>query len=886
LHSRYLKIEAVGVVATSSFVWRDMVAYKPLGLTDHILWVTDMTQTGKPALLGYPPWIDMDNKTALPNPPQNPLTINSGQTDVFKLGDFLPVHFEGPMRFDAGVEFRGDNADGPPASGQPKNSAWGSIQDDLIEGPQGYSTDDAWRPTGGGYDRGDLFEANGIIEDSRGTDGSNASIPAQSATVNIISNGTSTSNTIWATNDSTAPPYAAFNNYGGYVLGNLRSDNSTQSGTMDTLKAPDILAVDPNSHMPPRYYALTRDSGPVIKNPTTNETANIGRYGHGKGIYIDNTGDLQFFNNDGTHDLQALQDDWMGNLSNNDPRVGDSGWNATHTMYVPRGVEITLYDTEDEALEGGALSAVTALTPPTLTPSQVWWPGHQTGQPGIRLTRHDHRWMVADPTNPGSLDDDSGTNVMYVDYPPAGNQVIYAEGNVRIHGILPPDPNAGGKYNLTVVSGGTIYVDGQILSPQDVAGRATGSNGIADAVPDEQNSYIALLALDCVVVNPTQIVPALTQGMVTSAPDDATAPLTSAQHWELRPGLGGSVYSNWMFGEPPTSDGMPAGSSNQVDPINLVPYHTGQDPGPAGMTLSLYNDKDGAWGTYDFDPTTGSAVLNGFLFAPPGAFATGGGPNISNVFAPQWLPSGNTTPILGPTIWPLAGQGTKAPPAPLTEYVSPNPGDTNGVAFEYLDPGSINVLNGTNLTHLGGAGGTDYWLKKFKIEELDPVLSSSTMPIPKAAVHAKINALMYAENGCFFVIPPPLFDANAAGDATQGSAAPDPADRFRRLNYDIEILGAITEDFQAPPAAWGMWQDQAAYPQYIPGTGGGTPTLAWGTIEYIYDETMLASRVEPPTQLTSANIRYGTQAPSAPGTNLPKFPLLPACPGLIYQGAG
>jgi hypothetical protein len=273
------------------------------------------------------------------------------------------------------------------------------------------------------------------------------------------------------------------------------------------------------------------------------------------------------------------------------------------------------------------------------------------------------------------------------------------------------------------------------------------------------------------------------------------------------------------------------------------------------------------------------------LFAPPGAFASGGGPNISNALSPQWAPSALSTPPVAPNTWPLGGAGLKPPPAPLSEYLSPNPGDTNGLAFEYLDPGLINVLSNNNMTHLGGAGGTDYWLKKFKIEELDPVLSTTSMLIPKAAVHAKINALMYAENGCFFVIPPPLFDPNATGDATN-SGLPNPADRFRRLNYDIEIRGAITEDFHASPAAWGMWQDQAAYPQYFKDPSSNNTLLAWGTIDYIYDETMLASRVEPPTQLTGTNIRYGTEAPSAPGTNLPKFPLLPACPGLIYQGSG
>lgn len=844
VRSKYLKIECVGVVAGTTFVWKPLVAYKAIGLTDHVLWVTDKAHTGRPALLGFGPWTDLDNSGSL--------DINASQTDATKVGDFLVSHFEGPMRFNCPVELRGDNAGAPPTAPANKDAALASTQIDLWTAPRDYTDVFAWRPDGGGYLRDDFFQAFSITEDTMGTDAAGASIPGQSTTANIWGASLAAPDrveTIW---DSSSPN---FDTYGGRVRDNDRSNNPDRNAVVDTLNAPDLFARDPATGQS-RYYSLTRDSGAVVQNTTSNETVNVGRYGHGRGIYVDNLADLQFVNNDATHDLDTLMQDWLGNMANNDPRIGDSGWNATHTMYVPRGLEITLYNSEFAALDNGRLTPVTAASPGALQPNEVWWPGHVAGEPGIKLVRRDQRWRIADPATPATLGDDSGVNVMYVDYPPAGNQVILAEGNVRIKGSLPrDDPSkytpaatlATGKYNLTVVSGGTIYVEGQILSPQDVEGRYTAAKSAG--CPDEENSYLALLAHDCVALNPTQIVPVLTEGAVTAAPDDSASPLTSAQHWELRPTLGGDVYSRWTFGEPPTNTGLLTGAFTP-DPINLVPYHTGEDPGPSAFKLSMFNSADNTTGWYDFNPVAAGGPLFAFLFAPTGSIPAAA--NVSDYLSPLWL-----------TNSPLPLNGLKAPQAPLTQYISITPGDTNLFGFYYQDPTT-------------GMGGTNYWLKKFKIEELD-----QSWGYPKGAVHAKVNALMYAQEGCFFIIPGPLFDETAQGQTVAG--APRPADRFRRFNYDLEIRGAITENFHASPAAWREWQDHWAVPQYF--NDGGNPALAWGTIRYRYDETMLASRAEPATVMNGTT-RYGGEAPTAAATNLPKLPLLPTCPGLLYRGAG
>ncbi len=861
--SKYLKIESVGIVAGTTFVFRPLVAYKALGLTDHILWVTDRSHSGRPALLGFAPWLDLDYNAQL--------DVNGGQTNVDRLGDFLPLHFEGPMRFNCPVELRGDNADGPPSVGSPKNEGWGSTQIDLLVGAQDYSNVFDWLPWGGGYLRDDRFIALGIDDGSTAVDASGGVIPAQGATVNIQEGGATNSYSIWPSDNPN------FDTHGGRVLDNKRSDNPNRDAAVEDLKAPDIFAKDPATGQS-RYHALTRDSGPVVKNTITSETVHTGRYGHGPGVYIDNFGDVQFFNSDGTHDLQALTEDFLGNLSNNDPRIGDSGWNATRTMYTARGVEVTLYNSETATLDYGALTPVTDLSPTLASlqppagggPAPVWWPGHVAGQPGIKLARHDQRWKIADPNTPDRLGDDSGVNVMCIDYPPAGNQVIFAEGNVRIKGILPQDASASGRYSLTVVSGGTIYVEGQILSPQDVEGRYTVAK--STGCRDEENSYIALLARDCVVVNPTQLVPVLTQGMVTAAADDSAAPLTSAQHWELSPTLAGFISSYWWFGAPPTADGRPTGTP---DVISLMPYQTGEDPGPSAVALSLYNSADNAWANYDFSQGAGDPVPwppgspQKFFFLPPATLTPSGllprVPNATEVLSPLWAPFLSS---LNPTLpWQLNGG---SPDYISAARAGDRPGDLNGLSFRYADPGL-------------GFNGTNYWLKKFRLEALD-----GDTGLPKGTVHARVSALMYAQDGCFFVIPAPLFDGRSALEVGLNPADPVSVSaymaRFRRLNYDLEIRGAVTENYHADPAAWRQWQDHWAFPQYF--DNAGTPVLAWGTISYRYDATMLASRVAPQTQLSGTYVRYAGEAPTNAGANLSKLPLLPTCPGLIYRGTG
>lgn len=793
--SGYIKIEAVGVVAGRVAVQRPLVAYKPIGLTDYLIWVTDKTNTGKPAYFGVEPWIDFDASGSI--------DIHGLGGSIDAQGEFLVSYFDGPIRVNTHLELVGGNLSGSPLSGSPLDPEQASNQFILTTTPV----------PPGGYLRFDRLEVRyGISDPARGVP-AGVTVPGQTsaARAQYWSAGTiqvDPGATVWPSDDP------SFTTYQGLVLdGGEGMDSTGQARFVKALSAPDLLAPDPATGMD-RYRALTRDSGSLVTTPS-GETIYSGELGHGEGMYIDNYDEVQFQRSDGSHDLDSLLQDWLQQIPEGDPRAADSGWNALYTLYVPPGVEIDLFDTEAAAMAAAGVTSTTNIVtdpanPPT-SPAQMWWPYHQAGEPGIRLIRHDKHWPCVDGT-------DSGLNVMFIDYPRWPNAVIFAEGNVRIRGVLPPaarnpDGTLRRDYNLTVVSAATIYIDGQILSPQDVD----------PTIPDEDVSKIALLARDHVCLNTTMIVPQLTSGLVPAAPDDPANPDPDRLHWALAPGAG-YLWTRWMFGRPPAGQ------------VQLYVQHSAADPGPSGVGMNIYDTGTGSMEPYDFDP--GAATWYVYTLAPVGVPFPGPG---SNAIAPTWETAA----------WRIAS------------YISGNVGVSNALSFFHRDPQLA-------------PGSTDYWVKRFKIQELRNYgTAGSPVWLPIGSIHARVNALIYAERGCWFIIPGSYYDPEATGPA---------AANFRRYNYEITIRGAITENYTAPPEAVREWAEKCAYPSdWFQQAGSWYPS--WGTVRYEYDESLRAGRDQPAGQvLPGDNVRRSAGDPTSPAWNLPRLPVLPVSPSLIYFG--
>lgn len=848
--SNALRIVSIGRSVEQSNVFRRLEAYKPLGLTDHMVWITNQGGGAGQATMGIRPNVD----------------LNASQS--FEAGETLYSHILGPVRSAASLNWLGDEVDGE-----------ASTRFHLYTRPR----DDE------GYFRSDkIFAQRGLLALDELP--SPAPVPAPTrATVSV---------------DGAAPEPLPERLDPDAPAGSLPDRVAVGTQGMPELQPVELNPVDPVTGKS-RYQALTRDSGVVVRATRSDsdhgvavgDPVNIGMYGHGPGMYIDNVTDIQFMGPDGQSNLAALMNDWLRSPLGQGYVGSATGWDATFTTYTPPGVEIEFFPTE-AAVEATATGGVAPGDDPTAVGvGQLWWPRHRVGAPGIKITRHDGRWRRADFDGAAwSVGGDSGRNVMVIDYPAYPQQVIFAEGNVRVKGILPardrsiPDGPLDRSFDVTVVSNATIYIDGQLMTAQDVHGRRAGTNIASNEILDEDTAKVALLAKDHMCLNPTQIVPQLTAGLVTAAADDEANPSITDQHWELYPNSGGGVYSQWRFGWPDAdrnNDGygegspgsLPLVSSGADVHVNFVPIHAAADPGPSGMGMTAYNETAGNTQAYSFIAGAGLDPWT-FIFVPPGALlgsVAGQRERISQAIAPNWQVPGSTPAFdFANPVQPFNLTGLNAA---ATTYISRDIGQANTVSVFQRDPEM-------------GTGASAYLIKKWKIEEcVNDADLGFQIPLPTA--HARVNALMLAQRGAWFVIPGTYFDPTAGtdpgydalygGDATTVSALDSLyAARFRRYNYEIVVRGAITQNYTAPLEAQQTWMTRWAFPLYS-GIGTGTLELAWGSIRYEFDERLRMARDQSPAEINT-NVRRSPSDPDNVQGYLPKLPCLPASPTLIYVG--
>ena len=846
-----IRIVSIGRAVEESNVFRRLLAYKPIGLTDHMWWITNRSGQSRYAFFGLRPYAD--------------LIYNRSNPQVETTDDViqeLATTISGPVRVESPLQWVGQPISDPDDPAAMRASLLFNLRT-IPASDEGYLRNDAVQGLSGLY----YYDET---DPSLNSDGAAVAVNDE-APVEL--------------EDMLAP---GMQSAAERVL--VGADN------VAVLEAPDIEAVEENTGIM-RYRALTRDSGTIVRADVADprngvrvgDAVNTGLYGQGRGIYIDNSDDLQFVGADGKSQLDLLEQDWLQRLS--DARYSrDSGWNALYTTYTPPGVEIEFFHSEEAVLATSTTG--TYSDTPSDNPGVLWWPNHVDGEPGIKITRYDRRWRRADP---GHVGEDSGRNVIVLDYPQFANQVIMAEGNVRVSGILPPAlrqaPDGEGRevllrdYNVTLVSMGTIYIDGQLLTPQDLYGRSpshvVGPRGATDPVQDEDNSHVALLARDAVCLNPTQLVPQMTSGMVAAAADDPANPAMSEQHWELYPDSGSRAFSLWRFGRPSDPGNDYAGVR-----VNLVALHTGADPGPSGMGMTVYNySQPTPAQPYPFAGAGASWDPYTFIFVPPGALlphvnAPAPRPFASTAIAPNWQLPGSTPyyqfPRSGGRDWPDM-------PFNITDYVDTAPGARNAVALSHRDPQI-------------GAGSTPYWLKKWKIEEATwRDVNGYSVPgfwFPRGAINARVNALIYAQRGSWFVIPGDYFIPGAGALDFDGDGQIDPIEclyssRFRRYNYNITVRGTITAERTASLDAVQDWSMKWAYPEYS--DTSGRLTLRWGTISYEFEERFRMNRDQALTSLSGPDNNIRGPSPTAtatysPASNLPKLPCLPVSPTLLYYG--
>lgn len=527
--NHYIKIESIGRVGvidpTDPTTFENvaqnsnatLVAYKQIGLTDYARFITDPNNTGQVAGIGVPslyyliggfnvlatPGVNDfigNNTTTLQ---QYPIVMNIGAPDAYfyttvpnavtlnpKAGlvPFSPgntatyVGGGGSFRSNTSVRFYGDTNffldRGTSSNGV---SPLPALFDEGIE------------VAGNIYDDG-YVGAGPIIT-------GNPASQVRVSTYELVGGVEQINNLGVPINPSAS---GSFFTYGGAVRDSGTIDNAPnpQPRQIKRLEPPVMDAVDPLSNLP-RYRELTLNSQPLTSyNGTVVNQPNPSANGYGRYTYINNFQDTQ--PEDRGNGLSvSLPKEWTDpneNTVTNTPNNPGPFW-QNNDIYSPPGVDIRFGPQPDSANLGKFKYGYSITrhdvyrNSTTNLLSPVQWLG-PTGVPnGTTFTvYYDDLGASNDPTTINALS-----------HTPIPNDVIiYAEGNVRLSGIVSADPNdpvtnatnrtKNGISHLTedqvprhvtIVTNGTAYIDGSLLKGN----------------PD---SSIAVLAHDYVCVNTTQ----------------------------------------------------------------------------------------------------------------------------------------------------------------------------------------------------------------------------------------------------------------------------------------------------------------------------------------------------------------------------------------------
>jgi hypothetical protein len=515
IQERFLRITSSAMFPDNPFLRHTIIALKPVLLTDYARFITDRFETNRAANLGV-------TGLAIGGLPRE---------------DHVS-YIEGPIRSNTDIVWYGQNILSLRTTydSTPNWSALGILRDDRIEvagqmfPPANASLTDVVSIVIDGLTRTDgLFDPNTEEEQYDYGNGfpqvwEGEIIPDSRVVLSGLPE-------VWTGDEYLSPGLA-----------------------VPRVRPPEIDAVHPDKETN-RYLSLTRDGGFWIED-AFGLYYNEGEYGWGwsnyGGIYIDNFDDVQY-----EHDLEMLRLNWTRSVGAHqtqgagDLRVDGTArppagpadwWDQTGRYYAPPGVEIIIHGEDDcpwfEIVRHD-------LREDENSPGTYYYWREPNGQP-IDPVDIDQYTDLEDPASyeydppseqacrprlantPGVYDGNRAV------FPFPANGVIYAEGNVRIRGIMPPVRDNQGRsgmgiwpdeapegyfdflswnapngrtrrFDLQIVSGGTIYLEGDLMSPSTA--------GLTGLVPGDYvndalyGSRIALLARDYVCVNTTALNP-------------------------------------------------------------------------------------------------------------------------------------------------------------------------------------------------------------------------------------------------------------------------------------------------------------------------------------------------------------------------------------------
>lgn len=858
---KYIKLESVGragVVVTGDpttyarsqgkSLLYEKVGYKSIGLNEYVRYITNKDGSPTTASLGS---ILQAKDAPAGTATSRPTDVADPEAVEPRLRDIASVYY-GPIRSNASLRFHGPNY--------------------LFLDPR----------------RNDALEVAGLISLANVADGYNNPLlpntPQEPANDAQETQAQANPGRVWVTDigatGSVAPPANPNVFPSGSplfsVLGGLVRDNAAGVGTpganLRHVSRQSIPTIDLN-----RYRAITRGSQPLAPahtgaNPVTAfaDPNFAGVIGWGSGMYIGNTGETN-------RPSEALADAYSPRVDWLTPGA-TSNW-QTGFKYEPPGVTIT-FTPRYMILERTATR-----------PNDPQRPFAFRAPDGTRLSNAQTVIRYTDlPGGPGApaaaLAADTS---MYAGYPAlnAGGNVftgeftIFAEGNIRVRGVIGGrDPETARYFlrHLTLVSGGTIYIDGSLLRDNLV------DDPSADAARVRGRSTIALLAKEYVTVNTTQFFRPGDARLAGAnvAPQEGPARL-SAQPVALD-------NMTYQFANAPvdTYDAngringfLTPGYATAAGIQRLFVRHASADAPPDGANVLLTMNQNLGGGVIQDNP-----LVDPTMTSPLGVF-----PVLSDGTAGAWL---NSTFVINPAL--------RFP--------------TNGVPF--ASPATIGQDNRGKILYDRPGSTSDYLLSRLGIAPLD----------------VRVEALMYAQDGSFFIIPGPWLNANPndtylrymVGDPITGgatlrrdgeTATPNPSAPGRILprfpfhgepqDIRLTFFGAISENLPAEVGDQGAWLEKWGWvPRYqgsmgltsapsypiqadAPAAAPVTAPTVHGPIDpaglrgplnrgvgivYSFDDRLLL-----PYALDGNPLRA-----DGFGRVLPAAPRLPVAPGMLYAG--
>lgn len=653
----------------------------------------------------------------------------------------------------------------------------------------------------------------------------------------------------------------------------------------------DAVDTDMNTN---RYLSLTRDSGEWLYQGGA--WHNRGEYGWGwvdyGGIYVDNGSEIQY-----GHDLEKLRLNWVGGhgVPGADGRTGvvapGNWWDKTGRYYAPPGVEIILHGESPNC----PYIEMIRHDLKTAQGGYYWkdWDGNPIKADGSVPVRYPR------PTGKcGRPAQDVDLEVVgpraFFPFPPNG--VIYAEGNVRVKGVMPPARHApdgyfkddlgktgtwdrSRRFDLQIVSGGTIYVEGDLLTPLSAGLQPIGmSDPLARMQWDQESgSRVALIARDYVCLNTTALHPRPTNlyfrdenGGVTedsyndSYPiyppedsngyppyllfqgdtdealnQDASASAATAARQATEPGTIAFDYYNVRM-LTPTLRGSP-----YLAELRLLLGHSGwyTPDDPAGTPGTQTKALEHARAAVEVEMRLNGTVQNWDNDSPTYTFKSAG-----------------NAPADGSEHWYLEPDRTD----PFN--------DTDPCDYLEFQPGtqSMGLHDGDGDLLLTGIDRLQFssWITPvwnedsdnpawiIRPRELGYVLGPVAITPPRGAdpLPVRVEAMVYAQNGSWFILPGPWFNEDPDSPVTVTDE--DYPIYHEPLNLQLSFYGAIAENMPAPPGDVADWTSKWA-----------GPSGATGYLTYEYDPLL----------------RWATRQ-DASGRLYPRFPNLPLTTDLLIWG--